>query len=398
MTAPLLAGQYLQVFSNGVSLGNATVNGTNWSIADTIAVSGEAYTAKLMNADGSVADASRGYAVNQTVGSTPKLTISDDVSGAAATGVSVNYTFQFDQAVTGFDASDIVVSNGGVKGPLIQLDAKTWVMSVNTPNTGSGVTEVAVADGSFSATTGGASGLGHSDVQAYDASLTQYVFDQFGNGVAGATSTGNVGTTAITSGAGDDFITTIGKNHTVATDGVEVINTGSGNDILQIQASNITKLAVAPGATAASFNGGADVDTLRLFQVAGTTTALTLDLTNTNVGLNLKNFESVDITGTANNIVKLNLNSVLNMSDIADNLATSANEGSMLVLNGNAGDTVQLSGGINWTTVTSGVSGSSLSATYGEAYNFVAADKYTQLSNSGATLFLDEAMTRSNVA
>ena len=389
LTAPLLAGQYLQVFSNGVSLGNATVSGTNWSIADTIAASGEAYTAKLMNADGSVSTASMGYAVNQTVGSAPKLTISDDVSGAAATGVSVNYTFQFDQAVTGFDASDILVTNGGVKGPLIQLDAKTWVMSVNTPNTGSGVTEVAVADGSFTATTGGASGLGHSDAQAYDASLTQYVFDQYGNG----STTGNA-SSPITSGAGDDYITTIGKSG----GGIEVINTGAGNDTLQIQASNITKLTVAPGATAASFNGGADVDTLQLFQVAGTTTALTLDLTNANVALNLKNFESIDITGTANNIVKLNLNSVLNMSDIADNPATTANEGSMLVLNGNAGDTVQLSGGVNWTTVTSGVSGASLSATYGAGYNFVAGDMYTQLSNSGATLFLDESMTRSNVA
>jgi hypothetical protein len=260
---------------------------------------------------------------------------------------------------------------------------------VNTPNTGAGVTAVAVADGSFTATTGGASGLGHSDVQAYDANLIQYVFDQYGNG----STTGNA-SSPITSGAGDDYITTIGKS----TDGIEVINTGAGNDTLQIQASNITKLAVAPGATAASFNGGADVDTLQLFQVAGTTTALTLDLTNANVALNLKNFESVDITGTANNIVKLNLNSVLNMSDIADNPATTANEGSMLVLNGNAGDTVQLSGGVNWTTVTSGVSGASLSATYGAGYNFVAGDMYTQLSNSGATLFLDESMTRSNVA
>jgi hypothetical protein len=229
--------------------------------------------------------------------------------------------------------------------------------------------------------------VGASISQAYDASLTRYVFDQFGNGT-----TGN-DVQPLETGAADDTITTVGKS----ADGVEVIDTGAGNDQLDIRASNITKLALAPGATAASFDGGADVDILRLFQNTGTTTALTLDLSNANVALNLKNFESIDITGTANNIIKLNLNSVLNMSDIADNLATTANEGSMLVLNGNAGDTVQLVGGINWTTVTSGVSGASLAATYGSDYAFAAADTYREMSYNGATLFIDEAMTRTNL-
>jgi hypothetical protein len=280
------------------------------------------------------------------------------------------------------------VTGGGVKGPLIQLDSKTWVMSINTANSGAGNMMVSVADGSFTATSGGASGVGASSSQAYDASLTRYVFDQFGNGT-----TGNV-VTALTSGPADDYITTVGKS----TDGVEVINAAGGNDTVLIQASNITKLANVPGATAASFDGGADVDVLRLFQNTGTTTALTLDLTNANVALNLKNFESIDITGTANNIVKLNLNSVLNMSDIADNLATPADEGSMLVINGNAGDIVQLSGGVNWALVTGGVSGASLTETYGSSYGFVATDVYRELTLSGATLFIDESMTLTNVA
>ena len=86
------------------------------------------------------------------------------------------------------------------------------------------------------------------------------------------------------------------------------------------------------------------------------------------------------------------------MSDIADNSATTAaNEGSMLVINGNAADTVQLVGGINWTTVTTGVSGATLAATYGAGYAFAAADTYRQLTYNGATLFIDEAMTRTNM-
>jgi hypothetical protein len=100
--------------------------------------------------------------INQVASSTPKLTITDDTASAVANGVSVNFTFQFDQAVTGFTASDVVVTNGGIKGPLIQLDAKTWVMSVNTPTFGAGDMTVSVADGSFTATTGGASGVGSS--------------------------------------------------------------------------------------------------------------------------------------------------------------------------------------------------------------------------------------------
>jgi hypothetical protein len=69
----------------------------------------------------------------------------------------------------------------------------------------------------------------------------------------------------------------------------------------------------------------------------------------------------------------------------------------MLVINGNAGDTVQLVGGINWTTVTTGVSGATLAATYGAGYAFAAADTYREMSYNGATLFIDETMTRTNL-
>jgi hypothetical protein len=56
-----------------------------------------------------------------------------------------------------------------------------------------------------------------------------------------------------------------------------------------------------------------------------------------------------------------------------------------------------LVGGINWTTVTTGVSGATLAATYGAGYAFAAADTYREMSYNGATLFIDEAMTRTNL-
>ncbi|OYU30014.1 MAG: hypothetical protein CFE39_15715 [Comamonadaceae bacterium PBBC2] len=382
LAAPLQANQYLQIFSNGVSLGSATVNGTSWTYSDAIAAGGENYVAKIMNIDGSAVTSSNSYLVNQIANATPKLTISDDASSTVATGVSVNYTFAFDQAVNGFDATDIVVTNGGVKGPLIQLDSKTWVMSINVPNSGAGDTVVSVADGSFTATLGGASGLGHSGTQAFDAGLTSYNLNGWGVGAAATGST----PAALTTGDANDAVYAVGQS----TNGAETINLMGGNDALEIYASNVTKLALATGN--ASFDGGTGVDYLNLYS-----TGVTLDLTNINVSNNLKGFESINITGTGNNIVKLSLTNVLNMANATDVAATAVNETGMMVINGNAGDTVQLSGGINWTTVTTGATGASLTATYGTGYNFAAADTYIQLSNGTGTLFIDEAMTRTNV-
>lgn len=376
LATPLQAGQTVQIFSNGVNLGNATVKGTSWTFSDTIAASGESYTAKVVNADGSAVTASNSYLVNPTAGSTPHLTISDDAAGTAGSSTSVNFTFAFDQAVTDFTASDIVVTNGGVKGPLTQLDSKTWVMSVNTPGTGAGDMTVAVADGSFTATTGGANGVGHSDTQAFDASATPYVFNQFG--IAGEAA-------PLTTGPANDNVTAVGNSKP------ELISLQGGNDNLEFYAANVSKLILSTGNDI--FDGGAGVDRLSLYS-----SGVTLDLTNVNMAKNLKNFESIDITGTGNNVIKLGLNEVLNMSDIADNLATSGvDEGKMLVVSGNAGDTTQLSGGINWATVLSGQTAANLSSTYGSGYGFVTGHTYTQYGYNGATLFLDELMTKINV-
>jgi hypothetical protein len=138
----------------------------------------------------------------------------------------------------------------------------------------------------------------------------------------------------------------------------------------------------------------------------GSMTPMSLIVKGANTTIDLASFiahngnpdvAQVDLTGTGDNTVKLDLNAVLSMQGTADNLDTPVDESSMLVVNGNAGDTVQLVGGINWTTVTSDVSGASLNSTYGTGYNFAPGDLYTQLSYGGGTLFIDEAMTRTNL-
>ena len=163
--------------------------------------------------------------------------------------------------------------------------------------------------------------------------------------------------------------------------------------------NNVTKLALAAGF--AEFDGGSGIDRLGFYNGGATAANITLDLTNVNVAAHLHNFETIDLTqngGGGVGTLKLDRNAIINLSDLLDNTATSGvNESQMLVVNGKAGDTVQLVGGINWTTVTTGLTGESLNSTYGADYNFTPADRYTQLSNNGVTLFIDEALTRTNL-
>ncbi|MCU1376745.1 MAG: hypothetical protein JWO68_4031, partial [Actinomycetia bacterium] len=72
----------------------------------------------------------------------PTITISDNKTGT--TNGAVTYTFQFSEAVTGFDAGDIVVSNG-TKGAFTAIDGDTYTLVV-TPAAGlEGNMTVAVA-------------------------------------------------------------------------------------------------------------------------------------------------------------------------------------------------------------------------------------------------------------
>jgi Bacterial Ig-like domain len=287
------------------------------------------------------------------------------------------YTFHFDKAVTGFTASDVVVTNGTLSA-FTAIDTQNWTAVVTTPLTGSGTMSVSVANGSFSATTGGASGIGDTITHAYDTASSPLIIDIYGGGIS-----------SLSGSAGNDKIVAAGGSTGVA--GAETINLGSGDDVLTVLASNVTKLGVSTGN--ASFDGGAGVDLLKL-----SGTGLTLDLTNANVKAHLTNFESFDLTGTGNNTLKLSLTEVLDMSNIADNVATlGVDEGRMLVISGNTGDIAQLLGGAAWTSVATAQTAAALNGTYGASYGFLTGHTYAQLSNSGAMLFLDEQLTRTNL-
>ena len=98
----------------------------------------------------------------------PTVTITDDEPGTAnIAGGSVVYTFQFSEAVTGFDASDVTVANG-TKGTFTAIDADTYTLAV-TPNASfAGNMTVDVAAAAAIDTAGNSSIAATQSVQAVD--------------------------------------------------------------------------------------------------------------------------------------------------------------------------------------------------------------------------------------
>ena len=142
--------------------------------------------------------------------------------------------------------------------------------------------------------------------------------------------------------------------------------------------------------TQASDSATGVVNTFKLLDMG-----MTLDLTAVT---HPKNVEAVDLSDGVNaghNTIKMDLSSFIGLSDVLDNPATAGvNESKMLVVNGHAGDSAELTDSLNWNTVMTGQTAATLSSTFGEAYHFVPGHTYSQLNQNGTTLFIDEAITR----
>lgn len=132
--------------------------------------------------------------------------------------------------------------------------------------------------------------------------------------------------------------------------GGSVAYTGSGNDVISIGSSVITALASPFGAGGNDGNltrldGGAGDDTLRL-NVQG----LKLDLTqiahqggmSVDGGSRIESIERIDITGTGNNTLVMHVNDVLDMAGVNNYFTQNRHD---MIIDGNKGDTVLLSGG-----------------------------------------------------
>ncbi|CAB5495011.1 FG-GAP-like repeat-containing protein [Bathymodiolus thermophilus thioautotrophic gill symbiont] len=163
------------------------------------------------------------------------------------------------------------------------------------------------------------------------------------------------------------FVAGLGDDTLIGNGGTDVFNAGAGNDTIVINADNLAKLSskVLSNHLLARVDGGGNTDTLKL---AGAD--LNLDLTQIDNG-RIQDIEIIDLTGSGNNTLKLNLNDLLDIS-------TSTN---VLKVVGNSGDTVEVK--------TRGFEKSNAT----EVVNGITYDIYSHASASTAKLWLAQNLT-----
>ena len=195
------------------------------------------------------------------------------------------------------------------------------------------------------------------------------------------------GTTAanVLVGTETDEAFNIATGATTPATGTDKVFAGAGNDTVIFNSFNAGVMTV---------DGGSGVNFLKLDSAA---TATSLDLTDAAVRARIKNFSSIDLTGAANNTLKLNYAAVVALSGASDAAGTLADESKMLVVSGNAGDTLNLVNLASW-NVGAAQTAASLSTAYGSAYNFLAGHTYKAYTLNGATVFVDQAITVANAA
>ncbi|MBA5249366.1 MAG: hypothetical protein FE834_07580, partial [Gammaproteobacteria bacterium] len=140
---------------------------------------------------------------------------------------------------------------------------------------------------------------------------------------------GTTGNDALTSRITDNneiFVAGAGNDILIGNGGMDVFSAGAGKDIIVINSSNIAALEKTGAGNRANINGGGGTDTLKLDGAD-----LTLDFTQISNN-RIKDIEIIDLTGSGDNTLKLNLNDVLDAS-------TSTN---ILKVLGDSGDKVDI--------------------------------------------------------
>lgn len=240
MTATLQTGSATPINLTGLTYDNST---GNWSaVVPAAAVSGTADYTLAVAFTGATGTAAEGVVGGDTntvhVDTTAKLAISDD-GGLAATGV-YTYTFTFGETVTGFDATDVTVTNGS-KGTF-SGSGTTYTLQV-TPTASTAPQSLAVsvaadaATGAFSNGNVAASATAHSVM--------------YGDATANILTAGTSADT-IFLGAGNDVIKLAAAtgSTTAATD--QVLDFASGDKI---------DMATILGTGGAGYTGTAFADT-----------------------------------------------------------------------------------------------------------------------------------------
>ncbi|CAB5498340.1 beta strand repeat-containing protein [Bathymodiolus thermophilus thioautotrophic gill symbiont] len=223
---------------------------------------------------------------------------------------------------TAIDLSAIVSGTGGfvIHGETAGDESGASVSGAGDVN-GDGLDDLLIS-GTY-ADPNGKSGAGKSyvvfgktDTEAIDLTKlsgnSKYAIDYLGNENAN-TLTGTNSNEIFVADADNDIL--------IGNGGMDVFNAGSGDDTIIINASNIAALAQMGAGNRSRVDGGGNTDTLKLDG-----SDLTLDLTNIS-NRRIQDIEVIDITGSGNNTLKLNLNDLLDSSSSTNILKVIGNSG-----------------------------------------------------------------------
>jgi hypothetical protein len=191
------------------------------------------------------------------------------------------------------------------------------------------------------------------------------------------------GSFAAGTAAAERLLGTAGNDTLFTGGGADAVSAGAGNDTVLVRDTTFVRI-----------DGGLGNDTFRLDSTAS---GVNLDLSL--LGGKIRGFENFDLTGGGNNSMKLTLQDLLHMPDAVDTDATIYNEAHLMVVLGNAGDSliVNHTGSLNegsWSEA-SALSAANQSALAEVGYQFTAGSSYSVYTNGIATLIVDTSIAYS---
>jgi hypothetical protein len=146
----------------------------------------------------------------------PVLSITDNVSGVVTGNGTVIFTFSFSEGVTGFDATDVTVTNG-TKGTFSTINSSTYTLEVTPTSNSNGTMNVSVASGAAAGVNTGRGNTPASTTQDFNttaaASVPTVTIDI--DGLANSSTPIISGTTSLAAGA--PIIVTIDPDNDSAT-------------------------------------------------------------------------------------------------------------------------------------------------------------------------------------